>query len=66
MALEWQDVDLDKRQLCVERSDWKGHVTVPKGGRLRHVPLTGRVASALARAATCEARGCSAMPTAAR
>jgi len=40
MALEWQDVDLDKRQLCVERSDWKGHVTVPKGGRLRHVPLT--------------------------
>src|SRR5256885_8361624 len=47
MALEWRDVDLNKRQLCVERSDWKGHVTVPKGGRLRYVPLTGRLASAL-------------------
>jgi integrase len=30
MALEWADVDLAKRQLCVQRSDWKGHVTVPK------------------------------------
>jgi integrase len=36
-----------KRQLCVQRSDWKGHVTVPKGGRLRYVPLTVRLASAL-------------------
>ena len=32
MALEWTDVDLNKRQLCVARSDWKGHVTLPKGG----------------------------------
>jgi integrase len=47
MALEWPDVDLQKRQLCVQRSDWKGHVTVPKGGRLRYVPLTVRLAAAL-------------------
>jgi integrase len=47
MALEWRDVDLHKRQLCVQRSDWKGHVTVPKGGRLRYVPLTIRLATAL-------------------
>jgi integrase len=47
MALEWRDVDLDKRQLCIERSDWKGHVTAPKGGRLRYVPLTVRLATAL-------------------
>jgi integrase len=47
MALEWTDVDLTKRQLCVERSDWKGHVTVPKGGRLRYVPLTDRLVRAL-------------------
>jgi integrase len=47
MALEWQDVDLHKRQLCVQRSDWKGHVTVPKGGRIRYVPLTVRLAAAL-------------------
>src|SRR5712691_8416719 len=47
MALEWTDVDLMKRQLCVQRSDWKGHVTVPKSGRLRYVPLTIRLATAL-------------------
>jgi integrase len=49
MALEWRDVDLQKRQLCVQRSDWKGHVTEPKGGRLRYVPLTVRLATALRR-----------------
>ena len=47
MALEWSNVDLGKRQLCVQRSDWKGHVTATKGGRLRYVPLTLRLAAAL-------------------
>jgi integrase len=47
IALEWRDVDLGKRQLCVQRSDWNGQVTVPKGGRLRYVPLTVRLAAAL-------------------
>ena len=47
MALEWTDVDLHKRQLCVARSEWKGHVTMPKGGRLRYVPLTRRLTEAL-------------------
>jgi len=47
MALEWTDVDLTKRQLCVQRSEWKGQVTSPKGGRLRYVPLTARLATAL-------------------
>lgn len=47
MALEWTDVDLAKRQLCVARSEWKGHVTMPKGGRLRYVPLTRRLTAAL-------------------
>jgi integrase len=47
MALEWRDIDLQKRQLCVQRSEWKGHVTVPKGGRLRYVPLTIRLATGL-------------------
>jgi hypothetical protein len=28
MALEWRDVDLGKRQICVQRSEWKGHVTL--------------------------------------
>jgi integrase len=47
MALEWTDVDLHKRQLSVARSDWKGHVTTTKGGRVRYVPLTVRLAMAL-------------------
>lgn len=50
MALEWSDVDLAKRQMTVARSEWKGHVTTPKGGRLRHLPLTRRLGEALQRA----------------
>ena len=42
MALEWPDVNLGTRQLCVRRSEWKGHVTSPKGGRIRYIPLTVR------------------------
>ena len=48
-ALEWRDVDLGKRQLCVQRSDWHGHVTTTKGGRLRYVPMTTRLTDALRR-----------------
>ena len=47
IALEWGDIDLSKRQLCVQRSNWDGHVTVPKGGRLRYIPLTVRLAKTL-------------------
>jgi site-specific recombinase XerD len=31
----------------VARSEWKGHVTAPKGGRLRYVPLTLALTEAL-------------------
>jgi integrase len=48
IALEWEDVDLVKRQLCVRQSDWNGQVGTPKSGRLRYVPLTRRLAAALA------------------
>jgi integrase len=48
-ALRWTDVNLVKRQLCVERGDWRGHVSTTKGGRLRYVPLTTRLATALQR-----------------
>jgi len=47
IGLEWNDVDLALRQLCVRQSEWRGHVNVPKGGRIRHVPLTGRLTAAL-------------------
>ncbi len=48
MALEWGDINLAQRQLVVARSDWKGQVTTPKSGRLRRLPLTMRLAEALA------------------
>jgi integrase len=47
MALEWSDVDVRDRRLCVARSEWKGHVTTPKGNRVRYVPMTVRLAAAL-------------------
>ena len=47
IALEWPDIDLVKRRLCVERPDWREHVNAPKGGRLRYVPLTARLTAAL-------------------
>jgi len=47
IGLEWGDVDLVKRQMCIQRSEWRGHVTSPKGGRLRYVPKTARLAAAL-------------------
>jgi integrase len=49
VGLEWRDVDLSKRQLCVRQSDWKGQLTAPKNGRVRYVPLTERLASTLRR-----------------
>jgi len=47
IGLEWGEVDLVKRQMRIQRSEWRGHVTSPKGGRLRDVPMTARLASAL-------------------
>ena len=47
LGLDWTDVDFAKRQLCVQRSEWHRHVTTPKGGRLRYVPMTARLATAL-------------------
>jgi site-specific recombinase XerD len=46
IGLEWTDLDLDKRQLCVARSEWRGHVA-PKSGRIRYLPLTKRLVTAL-------------------
>jgi uncharacterized protein (DUF433 family) len=47
MALEWRDIDLAKRQLSIARSQWKAHVTAPKGGHVRHAPLTERLLETL-------------------
>jgi len=47
IGLEWTDVDLRRRTMHVQRSSWNGHVTLPKGGRSRRLPLTERLAEAL-------------------
>ena len=46
-ALEWRDVELGARRLTVQRSEWLGHVTVPKGGRSRRLAMTQRLTAAL-------------------
>jgi integrase len=47
VAIEWRDLDVIARRLTVQRSDWRGHVTVPKGGRSRQLPMTQRLTAAL-------------------
>ena len=47
IALEWGDVDLTKRLLCVQRNAWEGQVDSPKGGRMRYLRLTTRLTAAL-------------------
>lgn len=47
LALEWSDIDLGARRLTVQWSEWLGHVTVPKGGRSRQLPMTQRLTAAL-------------------
>jgi site-specific recombinase XerD len=47
VALEWADVDFDRRQLRVQHSDWNGVLTTPKNGRIRFVGMTERLTTAL-------------------
>ena len=47
VLLEWGNVDLHARRFTVQRSDWRGHVTVPKGGRSSRLPMTRRLTGAL-------------------
>ncbi len=51
IALRWEDIDLKATtpQLTVRWSSWKGHLTSPKGGRARKVPLSDRLTRALKR-----------------
>lgn len=48
IALEQTDVDLRRNHLTVQRSEWKGRVNETKGMECRVVPLTKRLAAALA------------------
>ena len=44
VALEWADVDLERRQIRVRHSDWCGELTAPKNGRIQFVGMTERQA----------------------
>jgi integrase len=45
--MEWADIDTKRATLHVQRSVYGEHVTSPKGGRSRRVPMTERLAEAL-------------------
>jgi integrase len=46
-ALQWRDVDLDRRIAIVQRAFWRGQVQTPKNGRVRHVDLSRQLSAAL-------------------
>jgi integrase len=46
-ALQWGDFDLVAGRVTVQRTDYRGYLGSPKGGRLRTIPLTRRLVSAL-------------------
>lgn len=46
-GLEWSDVDFVAAKLMVARTEYRGMLGSPKGGRMRSVPLTGRLRDAL-------------------
>ncbi len=47
LALEWGDLDLVRGVLTVRRSNWRGHIGAPKGGRERTIPMTLQLQAAL-------------------
>jgi integrase len=47
LGLEWTDIDTKRATLDVQRSVYGKHVSSPKGGRSRRVPMTQRLAEAL-------------------
>jgi integrase len=47
LALRWEDVDLQKGLLRVRQSVTRGHVTEPKSGRSRDIPLSDDAVAAL-------------------
>ncbi len=47
IALRWNNVLFDRRVVRVVESEWRGHLTAPKNGRTREVPMTDRLHTAL-------------------
>ena len=49
VALRWRDVDFPGSAIRVRASYTNGHLTSPKSGKVRSVPMAAKVAEALAR-----------------
>jgi len=49
IALRWRDVDFAGSAIRVRASYTNGHLTTPKSGKVRSVPMAAKVAEALAR-----------------
>ncbi len=47
VALEWRDVDFDRRVLLIRRSERRGRVSVPKSGKARRVDMSRQLARVL-------------------
>lgn len=47
LALRWANIDLNLGRLTVAENTWHEHIGPPKGGRVRHVPLTPRIIETL-------------------
>ncbi len=47
LAFEWSDIDFKRHILSIQRGEWRGKVSLPKGGRARKVPMTIALAEAL-------------------
>lgn len=46
-ALQWGDLDLEAGRIFVQRTDYRGYIGSPKGGRVRRLPMTDRLRRAL-------------------
>lgn len=46
-ALEWTDIDFERRLLHVHRAEWEGQIGTPKGGRSRTVEMSSALTTAL-------------------
>ncbi len=47
VALRWRNVDFVRRLLRIEQAAWRKTVDTPKGGRVRVIPMTAALTSAL-------------------
>lgn len=48
LGLDWEDINWERRTVCVRRSLLEGTLSTPKNHRIRYVPLSSDVATALA------------------